>query len=226
MLIVHHELSFFPVLTSIDMNFLLSFQIEQCIVQSYNVGTWVTGDNPDFLTRMEEVKSKTKQEHYPNTKQSNDHIFFHSHDEACLSNSQEGGHLLNRTPTDLTLQSHQFHKEALHSHEHHVEALQSHHCHKEASKCHQYQTSFPLGEELQIKTHRLHNSNLPVDMATATTVTSEQLFASPHELKYPAFVREKWIPDENCPECRKTFLDPSPSDLIMYLHALKYQVQV
>ena len=30
--------------------------------------------------------------------------------------------------------------------------------------------------------------------------------------------------DPNCYECKVKYRDPSPKDLIMYLHALKYQV--
>ncbi|PSN35204.1 RNA pseudouridylate synthase domain-containing protein 2 [Blattella germanica] len=37
------------------------------------------------------------------------------------------------------------------------------------------------------------------------------------------FNPEKVTVDEHCHECKVKFRDPSPSDLVMYLHALKYQ---
>ncbi|XP_064611765.1 pseudouridylate synthase RPUSD2-like [Liolophura sinensis] len=37
------------------------------------------------------------------------------------------------------------------------------------------------------------------------------------------FDLEKWKPDINCQACRRKYRDPSPSDLIMYLHALRYK---
>jgi hypothetical protein len=40
----------------------------------------------------------------------------------------------------------------------------------------------------------------------------------------PAFNWNKWFPSEACPICKKQFLDPKPSQLKLYLHALSYKV--
>lgn len=40
----------------------------------------------------------------------------------------------------------------------------------------------------------------------------------------PPFQWEKWLPSESCPQCKKQYLDPKPSQLRLYLHALSYKV--
>ncbi|PVD20891.1 hypothetical protein C0Q70_19054 [Pomacea canaliculata] len=37
------------------------------------------------------------------------------------------------------------------------------------------------------------------------------------------FDAARWVPDSGCRSCRLKYVDPKPSDLVMYLHALKYQ---
>ena len=43
---------------------------------------------------------------------------------------------------------------------------------------------------------------------------------------FPSFQPSKWIPDKECDRCRILFRDPKPSELILYLHALSYEVCV
>ena len=49
---------------------------------------------------------------------------------------------------------------------------------------------------------------------------------NPRSIKYNSFDESRWIPDENCSSCKKKYLDPEPSHLIMYLHALRYSVRI
>ncbi|XP_062606001.1 pseudouridylate synthase RPUSD2-like [Saccostrea cucullata] len=39
----------------------------------------------------------------------------------------------------------------------------------------------------------------------------------------PPFEWDKWLPSESCPLCKKKFLDPTPDQLTLYLHALSYK---
>ncbi|XP_061189562.1 pseudouridylate synthase RPUSD2-like [Saccostrea echinata] len=39
----------------------------------------------------------------------------------------------------------------------------------------------------------------------------------------PPFEWDKWFPSESCPLCKKKFLDPTPNQLKLYLHALSYK---
>ncbi|XP_041375381.1 RNA pseudouridylate synthase domain-containing protein 2-like [Gigantopelta aegis] len=39
----------------------------------------------------------------------------------------------------------------------------------------------------------------------------------------PGFDRWKWIPDVNCDRCKKKYTNPSPEEMMLYLHALKYK---
>ncbi|KAJ9581971.1 hypothetical protein L9F63_003661 [Diploptera punctata] len=44
-----------------------------------------------------------------------------------------------------------------------------------------------------------------------------------HNISEMSFNADKLTRDDNCYECKVQFRDPKPSDLVMYLHALKYQ---
>ncbi|KAL8589918.1 hypothetical protein ACOMHN_024005 [Nucella lapillus] len=37
------------------------------------------------------------------------------------------------------------------------------------------------------------------------------------------FDPERWVPDPQCESCRLRYIDPKPSDLLLYLHALRYK---
>ncbi|XP_076449753.1 pseudouridylate synthase RPUSD2-like isoform X2 [Babylonia areolata] len=37
------------------------------------------------------------------------------------------------------------------------------------------------------------------------------------------FDPQRWVPDSNCESCRLKYIDPKPTDLLLYLHALRYK---
>ncbi len=41
-----------------------------------------------------------------------------------------------------------------------------------------------------------------------------------------AFDKSRLVPDEDCLDCKHNFRDPTPDELIMYLHALSYKVRI
>lgn len=45
-----------------------------------------------------------------------------------------------------------------------------------------------------------------------------------HDAPDLAFQQEKMTSDPHCYECKVRYRDPKPKDLVMYLHAWKYQV--
>lgn len=45
-----------------------------------------------------------------------------------------------------------------------------------------------------------------------------------HEFPDLAFNPDKMTVDKHCYECKVRYRDPKPQDLVMYLHAWKYQV--
>jgi len=45
------------------------------------------------------------------------------------------------------------------------------------------------------------------------------------KIQYAEFDVTKWIPDEKCTSCRRNYIDPAPSHLVMFLHALSYKVK-
>lgn len=42
-------------------------------------------------------------------------------------------------------------------------------------------------------------------------------------LEQRGFEPQKWVPDLNCQSCRLKYVDPKPTDLLIYLHAYKYK---
>lgn len=54
------------------------------------------------------------------------------------------------------------------------------------------------------------------DEPTAVPKAKDEYQPSEHDLRL--------TPDPNCEWCKKTFRDPEPSQLTMYLHALSYKV--
>lgn len=43
------------------------------------------------------------------------------------------------------------------------------------------------------------------------------------EIQYPPFNESKWIPDEKCIDCKRNYIEPTPSHLVIFLHALRYK---
>ncbi|CAG2211786.1 TGM1 [Mytilus edulis] len=43
------------------------------------------------------------------------------------------------------------------------------------------------------------------------------------KIVYPTFDESKWLPNEHCSSCKRNYIDPGPTDLVMYLHALSYK---
>lgn len=60
----------------------------------------------------------------------------------------------------------------------------------------------------------------------ATDTCSQNLSQSNDRVKniqYAPFDESKWIPDEKCTSCKRNYIDPAPSHLVMFLHALSYK---
>lgn len=66
------------------------------------------------------------------------------------------------------------------------------------------------------------SSSVPADTCKQTLSQSED---RAKKIQYAEFDESKWIPDEKCTSCRRKYLDPTPTHLVMYLHALSYKVK-
>lgn len=66
-------------------------------------------------------------------------------------------------------------------------------------------------------------SDCDVPSSVQTLSHSEQRLTMDGKPQLP-FHWEKWFPSESCPQCKKQYLDPKPSQLRLYLHALSYKV--
>ena len=82
-----------------------------------------------------------------------------------------------------------------------------------------------LNVESDTKDDRSEMVGDAVDSDT-TSRLSDTNQSSPFCTDQPGFERLKWIPDEDCERCKKKYIDPSPEELVLYLHALKYKVRV
>lgn len=66
-------------------------------------------------------------------------------------------------------------------------------------------------------------SDCDVPSSVQTLSHSKQRLTMDGKPQLP-FHWEKWFPSESCPQCKKQYLDPKPSQLRLYLHALSYKV--
>lgn len=66
-------------------------------------------------------------------------------------------------------------------------------------------------------------SDCDVPSSVQTLSHSEQRLTMDGKPQLP-FHWKKWFPSESCPQCKKQYLDPKPSQLRLYLHALSYKV--
>ncbi|XP_056008594.1 pseudouridylate synthase RPUSD2-like [Ostrea edulis] len=69
-------------------------------------------------------------------------------------------------------------------------------------------------------THSLDKSDC--DLSDSGQTCSDQRLTMAGKPQ-PAFDWNRWFPSEACPICKKQFLDPKPSQLKLYLHALSYK---
>lgn len=105
-------------------------------------------------------------------------------------------------------------------------------------------TSEPSAKRLKTQTNGTHGSCAVGSPSTISTSTVAEPVLEPENLQrnmsleervrasedrlqevtHPGFDINKWVPDPHCAECTKTYLDPDPHKLMIYLHALRYTV--
>ncbi|XP_060084176.1 pseudouridylate synthase RPUSD2-like [Ylistrum balloti] len=182
-------------------------EIVKSFREKHNTGLWVEGDNPLFQKRLDEIKVQIEQK---DVKHQEEAQSSHGHNEACESNPcQTKACELNQ-------------KEISSSSQCGKKASNSSVCETDVSDSPVLPISVLPEEEPKAKRCKLVDSNSDVDSLTES-ITTDQCRQKVRTYMKPEFNPQQWVPDEKCFYCRKSFMDPKPSDMIMYLHALKYK---
>lgn len=80
-----------------------------------------------------------------------------------------------------------------------------------------------LDSDVKSDTASVESFTSDCDVPCSVQTHSEQRLTMDGKPQRP-FQWEKWFPSESCPQCKKQYLDPKPSQLRLYLHALSYKV--
>ncbi|XP_033755194.1 RNA pseudouridylate synthase domain-containing protein 2-like isoform X2 [Pecten maximus] len=184
-------------------------EIVKSFRENHNTGLWVEGDNLLFKKRLEEMKAQAD---HTNVKHQGEADSSHFHNKAYQSNSsQESDCRLNQS-------------EASSSNQCEGKTSDENLCEEEASNSSVLTRTYLPEEEPKAKRCKLVNSDFDNDTPTEGLSSDKCGQASPVvTAEKPKFDPQKWVPDEKCFYCKKSFRDPEPADMIMYLHALKYK---
>lgn len=79
-----------------------------------------------------------------------------------------------------------------------------------------------LDSDVKSDTASVESFTSDCDVPSSVQTHGEQRLTMDGKPQTP-FQWEKWFPSESCPQCKKQYLDPKPSQLRLYLHALSYK---
>ncbi|OWF41662.1 RNA pseudouridylate synthase domain-containing protein 2 [Mizuhopecten yessoensis] len=210
-------------------------EIVKSFRENHNVGLWVDGDNPLFQKCLEEEEAAKviQNQERPSSQMeasssnqreelSNSNLYVKKKSDSNLHEKEaSGSNLCEEEASGSNLCE----KEASGSNLCEKEASGSNLCEKEASDSSVPHRTSLSGEEPEAKRSRIADSISGDDTSTVSVTLEQQKQPTPMwTTGRPEFDSQKWIPDAKCFFCKKRFKDPTPSDMIMYLHALKYKV--
>lgn len=196
---------------------ILYFQIVDEIQNLHNIGLWYKGENPLYNKRLKEIKEQQEKTKFAQDKEENSKKGNNQQSEiaiACDDQNDNISELRSCEPNSKRVKldtDSSGTKKTKTSEENVIEILPSETDHSN-NTCSNSETSVEKFE-----------NDTSSDLTSRCEHQSEKS-GKKEVIIYNEFDESKWMPDEHCSCCRRNYIDPSPSHLVMYLHALSYKV--